>query len=316
MKIQLPQINWRALRNPMLVKELRSRTRTWHFPALLTGYLALLAGVGLVYYYLWVRNAGYGSFGPRVGLDIFMLLAIFQLILINFVTPALTSNVINGERERQTFDLLLSTPLPPAAIVLGKLFSSVSYILLLILASLPLYSIIFFFGGISLHQFFILVCFYLVNAIAVGAMGVFFSALVRKTQLSTVLTYGAVLFLNLGTVAIAILQRISNDWEGAVLLFHTPLMVAINPVYAMLSVLAGTSGAIQVPLVGQIRQPIPAGLSHLVTPAWQTTLLVYGVLTVACLTITILLVDPIDPVDRLLKRRRAKGEEQNVRTAV
>ena len=41
------------------------------------------------------------------------------------------------EREKQTMDLLAATPISSLAIVLGKLLSALSWILLLLLASIP-----------------------------------------------------------------------------------------------------------------------------------------------------------------------------------
>ena len=65
------------------------------------------------------------------------------------VKPAMTAGAISLEREKQTLELLVTTPLGTLALVLGKLFSALTYVFLLILASIPLASIVFTFGGVG-----------------------------------------------------------------------------------------------------------------------------------------------------------------------
>ena len=72
-----------------------------------------------------------------------MVLSVLQLALIVFITPGLTAGVISSERERQTLNMLLTTTQSSTSIIIGKLVSSVAYLLLLMIASLPLYSIVF-----------------------------------------------------------------------------------------------------------------------------------------------------------------------------
>jgi len=62
--------------------------------------------------------------------------------------------MINGEKERQTFDMLICSRLSPAALIGGKLLSGLINALLLIASSIPLFSLVFFFGGISPLQAF------------------------------------------------------------------------------------------------------------------------------------------------------------------
>jgi ABC-type transport system involved in multi-copper enzyme maturation permease subunit len=97
--------------NPILSKELRSRMRSFKLPLLISVYLSLLSLIALAYYWMQSRSLAYDGFNPDIGPQIYVLLATFQLLLLAFVAPALTAGVINGERERQTFDLLLCTRL-------------------------------------------------------------------------------------------------------------------------------------------------------------------------------------------------------------
>ena len=66
-----------------------------------------------------------------------------------FLAPAFTSGAISLEREKQTLDMLAATPISSLAIVVGKLFSALAYVFLLIAASIPLTAIVFVFGGVG-----------------------------------------------------------------------------------------------------------------------------------------------------------------------
>lgn len=187
--------------NPMLAKELSSQTRGWRSPLTMTAYLGVLGAVGLADYLIVtapMRMNGYMD--TMVGMRIYVLLAAFQVILIGFMTPALTAGAISGERERQTLDLLLCTRLSAGRIIVGKLLASIGFEMLLIGASLPMFALVFLFGGVAPLDLAKSFGIYLLTAVTFGAIGVFFSAVFRRTQIATVVTYGVVFFLIFGTI--------------------------------------------------------------------------------------------------------------------
>src|SRR5438093_9090140 len=81
------------------------------------------------------NTAGFGSQGTNYGQFLFLFLVIFQVVLLAFITPALTAGAISGERERQTLDLLFVTPIAPFSIIWGKLLASMSFVALLLIIS-------------------------------------------------------------------------------------------------------------------------------------------------------------------------------------
>src|SRR5690606_12847273 len=117
------------------------------------GLLSYLIAMGIVvigYMFLETSMGGSSQFiRPDQSRIMFMVLAYLQLGLILFITPGLTSGVISGERERQTLNILLTTAQSSTSIIISKLTSSISYLLLLLAASLPFYSLVFLFGGVS-----------------------------------------------------------------------------------------------------------------------------------------------------------------------
>ena len=66
--------------------------------------------------------------------------------------PTFAAGSITGEKERKTYEMLLASPLQPATILIGKLLSSLSYLVILILSSLPLMILCFLLGGILLSE--------------------------------------------------------------------------------------------------------------------------------------------------------------------
>lgn len=185
------------LRNPVVVKELRSRMRGRRAFVVLSIYLLLMSGlIALIY-------AGYASqvnrpFGPdsrQAGKAVFAAVLTIQVFLVVFMGPAFTAGAISGEKERQTYDLLRTTLLSPRALVLGKLVSALSYVLLLVFAAVPLQSIAFFLGGIDWIELLVSQLLVVVSAITFALVGLYASARMRTTLSASVVAYAGALFL-------------------------------------------------------------------------------------------------------------------------
>jgi len=212
------------------IKELRGRMRGRRAFVVVTIYLALLSLLAFaVYVYLkqtalasgsvTIIDPGFGRpgipFAPdgtvtssgtalsaAIGHAMFGALLAVETLLIMVLAPAFTTGAISLEREKQTLDLLVTTPLSTLGMVVGKLISALSYVFLLIIASIPLASLVFVFGAVGPED---LVRGYIVLfavAFGMGALGMFMSALTKRTQTATVLTYVMVLVLTVGTVAL------------------------------------------------------------------------------------------------------------------
>src|SRR5689334_16927337 len=139
--------------NPVLVKELRGRMRGSRAFVLLTVYLLILSVVTLLLYAALGSSPGSDlNAGRRIGKVLFLTIAAVALIEVCVITPALTSGGIAGEKERQTYDLLIASLLSPWQIVWGKMGAALAFALLLILAVVPVMSLAFLFGGVSLAE--------------------------------------------------------------------------------------------------------------------------------------------------------------------
>jgi ABC-type transport system involved in multi-copper enzyme maturation permease subunit len=200
-------------------KELRGRMRGPRAFIGVTLYLAVLAASAVLVYTVQRDLAGaqvsFGGGNPyvsaQVGQALFTALLFIQVLLVVFLAPAATSGAISLEREKQTLDLLAATPVSTMGIVIGKLASALAFVVVLIVASIPLTAMVFLFGGVApedvLRGYVVLI----VTAIGFGSVGLLLSTLTRRTQTATVLTYLAVLILTVGTGFGLILEFATNS---------------------------------------------------------------------------------------------------------
>lgn len=185
--------------NPVAVKELRGRMRGRRAFAILTIYLTLLSTFVTLVYLAFV--AGSGGSGPDlrlIGKSTFYALVLTQLFLVVFTAPAFTANAITGEREKQTYEILRTTLLTERAFVLGKLQSALAYVLLLIITAIPLQSIAFFLGGVSLAEMLISQLMLTVGALTYALLGIYFSSFMRSTLGAIIATTTVSFILTVG----------------------------------------------------------------------------------------------------------------------
>jgi ABC-2 type transport system permease protein len=163
--------------NPVVHKELRGRMRGRRAFVILTGYLLALSCITSLVYLAYASAAQqpYGPDSYLIGKVVFGGVLGLQLLLVIFITPAFTAGAISGERERQTYDLLRTTLLPARALVSGKLISALAYVVLLILAAIPLESIAFLLGGVAVEEVILSQLILLATALALGAISVYLS---------------------------------------------------------------------------------------------------------------------------------------------
>lgn len=190
--------------NPVIVNEMRTRMRGKRAYVILTLYLVMLSClIGSLYTSLY-DSASYSTElyqlnqpnvqnGPNIGKTIFAGTSFLLLILVSHIAPAFTAAAIAGERERQTFEVLLITPMKAIRIVWGKLGAVFLFLFLIIMTSLPIQSLAFLFGGVALTELLIATLVLVATALMFGAIGLYISSLSRTTMSSIIITYSIVL---------------------------------------------------------------------------------------------------------------------------
>jgi len=135
-----------------------------------------------------------------------------QLLLMCFLAPVFTASAITQERDAQTFNILISTPLTNAQIVLGSLMSRLYFVIMLLIAGLPIFLMTMVYGGVTTRQ--IIESFALSGSTAIltGALAIFI-AMVGVGTRRTIFSFYLLIALYLLTVYL--LGQWSSTWVDA-----------------------------------------------------------------------------------------------------
>lgn len=189
--------------NPVLENEIRRNMRSMKVSWMIFGGNLLLTLVAVVTCFGTGAGRDYMAAAQyRFPVQCYMIMAYVLFILICLLVPGIAGGSIAIERERRTLDILLTTHLSPWKIIVGKLEASLCVIFMLACSALPVISLVLIYGGISLTDLLALVAILVICGIFIGSIGVFCSAICRKTTVATILSYVIVLFLALGTIAL------------------------------------------------------------------------------------------------------------------
>jgi hypothetical protein len=259
-------ITWEP--NPILVKELRGRFRGNRAFMALTVFLVLLSIVAAIAYQTQMELYNYGLYespyaslqyqpgmpitsrplvppdiGARIGRTIYGTVGVMELVLVAFIAPALAISAVSGEVERRTYELLLATPLSGRAIVWGKLGAALSFVAILIASALPVMSLAFVYGGVSARDIAVSQLAILVMGIELVAMGLFYSALLRRTTRAAVLSYATVGLLSvapilLGWVSALVFMVRSGIGDGSMIATFFELSPLAPPLVMIMRVAA------------------------------------------------------------------------------
>lgn len=215
----------------LLTKELRLRLRSERAIWVLVVYVLLLGVIGLITLVNITTNINpYANPIYSTGKILYYPLSLFQFLFIIFITPAFTATAINGEKERQTYDLLIGSRLSGFALAGGKLLAGLMNVFLLIVAAIPLFSLVFFFGGVSLGQFLTMLVIFCVTVLLIGTVSLFLSTILRRPAVSTAVAYAVCLlwlgFPILGTVFIVRQASQINDIMTTLVNVHPLLALA------------------------------------------------------------------------------------------
>ena len=176
--------------NPLFARELRARwrdRRAWWLLLALAIALALLAnamfrsGVSRGDETVPVRlpNGRYtyrtlqttpSARAARTGRELFMAMALGNVVAWLLVAPILTATPIARERERGLLGSLQLSHISPRAHIAGRVGAALVFLLLLQLAVVPVYAIIFWLGGVSPGEFALAGA--VVSLTAIGGTGV------------------------------------------------------------------------------------------------------------------------------------------------
>lgn len=136
--------------NPILVRVVSAGGRRIQHLWIRAAYVAILA-FAVVIGVVVIRSQGQSSLSElaKNASQVFRVLSIIQLLMVCIIAPVFASAAITQEKNSQTFNILLSTPLTNGQIVLGSLLSRLYFVVNLLLAGVPLFCIMMVYGGVT-----------------------------------------------------------------------------------------------------------------------------------------------------------------------
>jgi ABC-type transport system involved in multi-copper enzyme maturation permease subunit len=185
---------WLAGLGTIISLELRQRVRGVAWYVLIGIFIALVAIVSVT------LAAALGSWTDDAGGAIYSAVVYFVLLLATLVTPALSGNAINGDRESGTLATTQVTLVTTPQLVLGKFLAAWLSSVVFLVAATPFLIFAGFFGGIDARVVGTSILVVLVEMGVVSALGVGLSGLLRRPLFSIVVTYLAVAAVSVGSL--------------------------------------------------------------------------------------------------------------------
>src|SRR5688500_5104916 len=146
---------WRLIpANPILLRVVEAASKRRRDLFVRCGYLALLILVVIFALISSGASVGGGSLGDlaKTSAIIFRQMRYLQLGLVALLAPIFTAGAITQEKDSQTYDILLATPLTNGQIVLGSLLSRLFFVIALLVSGIPIFSITQIFGGVAIRS--------------------------------------------------------------------------------------------------------------------------------------------------------------------
>lgn len=235
--------------NPVLRRELIERVQGVRVVVMVTVWLALLTGILLLAYQGTVGiNEAAGldvaTLG-RVGRELYEWVLFGMMVLVLFLVPGVTAGSVTGERERQTLVPLQMTLMRPVDIIVGKLAAALAFLVLLVVVAMPLLAVSILVGGVGILDVVRGLGMLVFTGLVLGAVGVLFSSVLRRTTGATVLTYAVTLIFAVGSFIGLAAWAIADATTGIDDRIDPPAhIMALNPFAAVADALPRSGGGL------------------------------------------------------------------------
>jgi ABC-2 type transport system permease protein len=140
------------------------------------------------------------SYAPEPGSALYSVVVYFVLLLVTLVTPALSGNAINGDRDAGTLATTQVTLVSTTQVVLGKFLAAWLSSLAFLVAAVPFIVYSFVLSEVAPLTVVTSLAVLVVELAVVSAIGVGLSGLLRRPLFSVVVTYLVVAMLSVGTL--------------------------------------------------------------------------------------------------------------------
>lgn len=173
--------------------ELTQRLRSVGWYILLGVFALVLLGVTALAFAVY-------SWGEFVGAGVFSIIVNMVLLLVVLVSPTLSGNAINGDRDAATLAAVQVTAASTGDIMLGKLVAAIATGGAFLLVALPFLAIGLLGGGANPLVLAVSLLVLAAEIVIVAAIGVGLSGLIARPLFSVATTYLVIAGLTIGTV--------------------------------------------------------------------------------------------------------------------
>lgn len=196
--------------NPIVKKDVKVQARSMKICWGVFAYELILALVFFLAMLVIQENSRYSTdniYSSMVWL--YPVLGVTQLIVLGLVVPVRTASSISGEKERQTFDIMMTTSMTPFSIIMGKVMTAIVQSMFFVVASMPIMALCFIIGGVSWGYLFWFLGIALLVSFFTASIGILCSSLCKKSISAVILSYIFYFVFFVGTVLPSILFGIT-----------------------------------------------------------------------------------------------------------
>jgi ABC-type transport system involved in multi-copper enzyme maturation permease subunit len=215
--------------NPVLQRELVVNLRMTRGFLLLFAYVALL---GVLVYAAWPAEQTLDLARPEEAKKLVNLFFLGQYLLVSMMAPSFAAGAITGEKERDSYEMLLASPVRPGAIVLGKLAASLTPLAELMICSLPIVMLCLPLGGVSPYEVFAAYLAMISSVALSGMISLWCSSYFTRTSASLVVSY--LMILPLAIAGVLIWQALAQLGDIRLVVITVVIPLACASVGALL----------------------------------------------------------------------------------
>ncbi len=230
--------------NPIIKRDVRVQSRSMKICWGVFAYELILALVFFLAMIIIKEENQYSTGNIYSALIwLYPVLAVTQLVILALIVPVRTASAISGEKERQTFDIMMTTSMTPFSIIMGKVMTAIIQSMFFVVASMPIMALSFVVGGMSWSYLFWFFAVALLMSFFAASIGILCSSLCKRSVSAVIMAYGFYLIFFVATalpIMLAEYVSYSSSYyfdmsyaSGSVLFSYTEnfyLFLLLNPV--------------------------------------------------------------------------------------
>ena len=193
-------------------------------------YLFLCLGVSslclVIGWHIFVRNLSYYHLhNSYYSHNLLLIISVVQGFVFLLFVPLLSATAISLETERETWDLLRTSPISLSSIILGKFLSALLFVWMILISMIPVVAMTMPMGGVSPKELMMIFIMFTEGLAIVSLIGLFCSIRWKRTIQSISFTYVFCLlyFLGLPIGSVFLSSAFQNFYLGILGILFSPV---------------------------------------------------------------------------------------------